>query len=456
VEQLSGMDAAFLSFETASMPQHVLGVMVLDAAGTTFTNEGFRKVLEERLHLLPAFTRTLVQVPLHLDHPYWVRDHHVVIDEHLFFDTCPAPGDLVALGELVGKIGSTLLDRSRPLWEIHVVDGLQDGRVTLVAKLHHATLYGAAGADMMANLLDLEPVPGPVEPAPEQPVEAHPSTVSLLARAGLHTLRRPAVAVQSAVGGVRKIGALGSFAVRAVTGLTPPRSLLNGQLTPARQAAFTTLDLAQLKAVKTAHGVKVNDVVLAAVAEAVRAYLLARGDLPTKPLVATVPMNIGVGQAAGTNKIANLYVPLPVLTADPVERLHQIAAASRDQKDLTEALGPEALSEIAELVPPLLVKGGASAFDRLRLQKLLPPLLSMVVSNMQGPPIPLYCNGARVDAVYPMGPLIPSSGLNITVLSNMGSMDVGVLCCPDLVPDVWELVRAMPKAVQTLLDRAPA
>ena len=456
MEQLAGMDAAFLSFETASMPQHVLGVMVLDPAGSSFTREGFRKVLEERLHLLPAFTRTLVQVPLHLDHPYWVHEHDVVIDEHLFFDTCPAPGDLVALGELVGRIGSTLLDRSRPLWEIHVVDGLEGGLVALVAKLHHATLYGAAGADMMANLLDLEPTPGAVEPPPEREVEPHPSAVSLLARAGFHTLRRPAVAVQSAVGGVRRVGALGSLALRAVTGVTPPRSLLNGQLTPARQAAFATLDLEQLKAVKNAYGVKVNDVVLAAVADAVRSYLLARGDLPSRPLVATVPMNVGAGQAAGTNKIANLLVPLPVLTVDPVERLHQIAAASKDQKDLTEALGPEALSQVAELVPPLLVRGGASAFDRLRLQKLLPPFLSLVVSNMQGPPIPLYCAGARVTAVYPMGPLIPTSGINVTVLSNMGSMDVGVLCCPDLVPDVWDIVRALPKAVQALLDRAPA
>jgi diacylglycerol O-acyltransferase len=166
-------------------------------------------------------------------------------------------------------------------------------------------------------------------------------------------------------------------------------------------------------------------------------------------------MNLGAGQAAGTNKIANLLVPLPVLTVDPVDRLHQISVASQDQKDASESLGPEALSQMIAFVPPLFIKGGASVFDKLRLQKLLPPLLSLVVSNMQGPPIPLFCAGARVTAVYPMGPLIPSSGLNLTVLSNMGKMDVGLLCCPDLVPDVWEIVDALPRAVQTLLDRAP-
>ena len=453
MQQLAAMDASFLYFETASMPQHVLGVMVLDAEGSGFTKEGFRKVLEERLHLLPAFSRTLVEVPLHLDHPYWVHEHDVVLDEHLFFDTCDAPGDLRALGDLVGEIGTTLLDRSRPLWEIHVVDGLEGGQVALVAKLHHATLYGAAGADMMANLLDLEPTIGVVEPAAEEPVEPHPSLVSLLTKAGVHGLRRPAVAVQGVLGAAKRVGSLPGAAMASVR--TPPRSLINGQLTPARQAAFATLDLEQLKAVKNAYGVKLNDVVLAAVTHSLRSYLLARGDLPKKALVATVPMNLGAGQAAGTNKIANLLVPLPVLTADPVDRLRQVAAASQDQKDASESLGPEALSQMIALVPPLLIKGGASVFDRLRLQKLMPPLLSLVVSNMQGPPIPLYCAGAQVTAVYPMGPLIPSSGLNLTVLSNMGKMDVGLLCCPDLVPDVWEIVQALPRAVQTLLDLAP-
>jgi WS/DGAT/MGAT family acyltransferase len=321
--------------------------------------------------------------------------------------------------------------------------------VALVAKLHHATLYGAAGADMMANLLDLEPTIGVVDAPAEQPVEAHPSLVSLLGKAGVHGLRRPAVAVQRVLDGVRRIGTIPGAAMQSVR--TPPRSLINGQLTPARQAAFAQLDLEQLKAVKNAYGVKVNDVVLAAVTDAMRTYLLARGGLPKKPLVATVPMNLGAGQAAGTNKIANLLVPLPVLTEDPVERLREVAAASQDQKDATESLGPEALSQFIGLVPPLLIKGGASVFERLRLQKLLPPLLSLVVSNMQGPPIPLFCAGAQVTAVYPMGPLIPSSGINLTVLSNMGKMDVGLLCCPDLVPDVWDIVDALPAAVERLL-----
>jgi hypothetical protein len=162
-------------------------------------------------------------------------------------------------------------------------------------------------------------------------------------------------------------------------------------------------------------------------------------------------MNLWAGQAACTNKMANVLVPLPVLTEDPVEQLKQVAAASQGQKEATESLGPEALSHVIALVPPLLIRSGASLFDRLRLQRLMPPLLSLVVSNMQGPPNPLYSAGAQVSAVYPMGPLIPTSGINITVLSNMGKMDVGILSCPDLVPDVWDIAEALPAAVRRLL-----
>jgi diacylglycerol O-acyltransferase len=461
VEQLAAMDASFLYFETPTMPQHVLGVMLFDVEGShgRFTVERFREVLEERIHLLPAFERTLVQVPLHLDHPYWVRDHDVDIDQHLHRTTCPAPGDLEALGRLVGEIGSTPLDRDRPLWEIHVVEGLQGGQVALVAKIHHASMYGAAGADMMAHLLDLEPDSGPVAAAVREAEEPAPSAVSLLLKAGVHSVQRPSLAVQALAGGVRRVGKVGGMVAGAVRTRvlpsTPPRSVLNGRLTAARQAAFTKVSMEDLKAVKNAYGTKLNDVVLAAVTEALREYMLKRDALPSRPLSAAVPMNLGAGATEGTNKLTTLFVSLPVLTEDPVDRLREVAAASAGSKDTSDALGPEALNQVTEFVPPLLVKGGSKLYDGLGLSRLHPPLLSLVVSNVQGPPIPLYCAGAQVRAVYPFGPLLPGAGLNITVLSNMGTLDVGLLCCPDLVDDVWEIADAIPAAVATLLARAP-
>jgi WS/DGAT/MGAT family acyltransferase len=463
MEQLSAMDASFLYIESPSMLQHVLGVMLFDAAGSEgrFSADRFRASLLERLHLMPAFSRRLVEVPLHLDHPYWVHDPDVDIDQHLHTTTCPAPGDLEALGRLVGDLGSVQLPRDRPLWELWLVDGLASGQVALVAKMHHSTIYGSAGADMMAHLLDLTPDGREVEAAPGTEVEEHPSGIGLLARAGLNTARRPALMAQTVVNGVRRVGQLGGLLATSVTSKAPvtlpfsaPRSLLNGPLTPARQAAFTSVDFADIKRVKDAYGTKVNDVVLAAVTDALRSYFLKRDALPSRALIASCPMNLGAGAVEGTNKLTAMMVPLPVLTADPVERLRAVAAATQNAKGFTDALGPEAVGEIAALMPALIIKTGSRLYDGLGLSRLHPPLQSLVVSNMPGPPIPLYCAGARVDAVFPLGPLLPGAGLNITVLSNMGSLDVGMLCCPDLVPEVWEIADAFPAAVATLLELA--
>jgi WS/DGAT/MGAT family acyltransferase len=462
MDQLSAMDASFLYVESPSMLQHVLGVMLLDAAGSEgrFSVERFKQGLLDRMHLMPAFSRRLVEVPLHLDHPYWVRDESVDIDGHLQTVTCPAPGDLEALGRLVGDIGSRQLPRDRPLWELWLVDGLASGQVALVAKMHHSTIYGSAGADMMAHLLDITPEAREVEPAPPPLVEGHPSSLGLLARAGANTARRPALVGQTLVNGARRATQMGGLVVRSVTSKAPvtlpfsaPKSLLNGPLTPARQAAFTSVDFADIKRVKDAFGTKVNDVVLAAVTEALRNYFVKRDALPSKALVASCPMNLGAGAIEGTNKLTAMMVPLPVLTADPVDRLRELAAATQHAKGFTDALGPEAVGEIAELMPALIIKTGSRLYDGLGLSRLHPPLQSLVVSNMPGPPIPLYCAGARVDAVFPLGPLLPGAGLNITVLSNMGKLDVGMLCCPDLVPDVWEIADAFPAAIATLLDR---
>jgi WS/DGAT/MGAT family acyltransferase len=447
------MDAAFLYIEAPSVPQHVLGVMLLDAAGSDgrYSTERFLRVVDERLHLMPAFTRRLAQVPLNLDHPYWVPQADIDLSQHIDTLTCPEPGDLRTLGRLVGELGSEPLPRDRPLWHMWLVDGLEGGHVAMVAKLHHSTLYGAAGADMMAQLLDLD--------AEDREVE--PSALSLLGRAALNGARRPVRGTRNLLSATRRVGAVGGQVARAVTSRAPvalpftaPRTPLNGRLTPRRQAAFTKVDFSHVQEIKNAFGTKVNDVVLAAVTSALRDYLIARDALPGRPLVASVPVNIGAGAVEGTDKISAIMVPLPVGTADPVDQLLEVAEATRESKGMTDALGPESVGDVAELLPPLLVVGGSKLYEGLGMSRLHPPVQSLVVSNMPGPPIPLYLAGARVAAVYPFGPLLPGSGLNITVLSNMGSLDVGLLGCPDLVPDLWHLADAFPVAIEQLLEAA--
>jgi diacylglycerol O-acyltransferase len=465
VEQLSAMDASFLYIEAPTMPQHVLGVMLLDAKGSdgAYSTERFMKVLDERVHLMPAFQRRIVEVPLHLDHPYWVHDHDVRIEDHVHTATLPAPGDLRALGKLVGNVGSQRLRRDRPLWELWLVDGLETGQVAMVAKMHHSTIYGSAGADMMAHLLDFGPEGRDVDPAPHVPVEPHPSTVGLLSKAAVNGARRPAKVVKGVAGSAAKMGGMAALMGRSVVTRAPvtlpfsaPRTLINGRLTEARETAFTKVDFEHIREIKDAFGTKVNDVVLAAVTSSLRDYLVARDALPKKPMVASVPVNLGAGSVAGTDKISAIMVPLPVQTADPVDQLLECGRLSLESKGFGEAMGLETVGEMAELVPPLLMVGGSKLYDGFGLSRLHPPLQSLVVSNMPGPPIPLFLAGARVDAVYPFGPLLPGSGLNITVLSNMGSLDVGLIACPDLVPDLWELAEGFPAAIAELLRRARA
>jgi diacylglycerol O-acyltransferase len=452
-EQLTGMDAAFLAMETAEMPMHVVGVLLLDpAGGADFSLDRLNDVIAERLHLMPPFCRRLVDVPLSLDKPYWHYDTDVALDEHLFASTLPAPGDLHVLGAIVGALAQERLDRSRPLWEMHIVDGLADGKVALVAKVHHSTLYGAAGAEFIAELLDLTPESPPAKPRPDVgEAPAPPGAAAIARRTAMAQVRRPlsigrllVSGGRNTVGTVRALG--GALNRRGRQALPPvaPRTPISGAPTPRRKAAFAALSLEEARAVKDAAGVKLNDVVLAVVATAVRRYLLARDALPKRPIVAGVPMNAGEGESAGTNTLATMLVALPVDPLDPRSLLAAVHDASTAAKEFTAAVGPTAVAELAEVTPPAALSFVTWLTRSLGLTTMQPTLTNLIVSNVMGPPIPLYLAGALVDAIYPLGPLLPGAGMNITVLSNLDRLDVGIMACPDLVDDVWELVESMP------------
>ncbi|HET7530315.1 MAG TPA: wax ester/triacylglycerol synthase family O-acyltransferase [Mycobacteriales bacterium] len=455
-EQLSGMDAAFLALETPEMPMHVVGVLLL-TPGEAFSRERVRSVVANRLHRMPPFCRTLVDVPLSLDKPYWHYDTAVDVNAHLVDVTLPAPGDLRALGRFVGDTTTARLDRSRPLWQLYVVDGLADGRWAIVAKVHHSTLYGAAGAEFIAELLDLTPDPGADPAPPATEAQPPPSRVDLLRRTTLAQLRRPLSAGRLVVTGVRNaggtVGALGGVLRRhGRRGLPPPapRTALSGSLSPTREAAFGALNLADARAVKDAAGVKLNDVVLAVVAMALRRYLEARDAVPGRAVVAGVPVNAGEGETSGTSMLSTMLVPLPVTDLGGRELLETVHGATVAAKEFTAAVGTSAIAELADVTPPAALSFVTWLTRSLGLTTVPPALANVVVSNVMGPPIPLYLAGATVDAIFPLGPLLPGAGMNITVLSNLDRLDVGVMACPDLVDDVWEVVDAMPACLDDL------
>lgn len=457
-EQLTGMDSAFLALETPELPMHVVGVLVLDpAGGTDFSVQRLRQVVADRLHLMPPFCRRLVDVPLSLDRPYWHYDTAVDLDEHVVEERLPT-GDMRSLGELVGTIASRPLDRKRPLWELHVVSGLEDDKVALVAKVHHSTLYGAAGAEFIAQLLDLSPEGSNIAAAPPStPAAPPPGRVDLLRRTALAQVRRPWSIGRLVVSGGRSaIGTVGSLTGlvrrrgRAALPALAPRTAISGPLTDAREAAFSALPLDHAKAIKEAGGVKLNDVVLAVVALALRRYLVARNAVPDRPLACGVPVNAGEGGSAGTNTLATMLVSLPVTDQPPQQLLAAVYDATVAAKEFIDVVGMSGLAELADVTPPAMLTMVSWLNRTFGLESVQPPLANVVVSNVMGPPIPLYLAGALVEAIYPLGPLLPGVGMNLTVLSNIDRLDVGVMACPDVVDDVWELVQLLPDALADL------
>ena len=457
-EQLTGMDAAFLALEAPELPMHVVGVLILDpAGGADFSVKRLRQVVADRLHLMPPFCRRLVDVPLSLDRPYWHYETDIDLDEHVVEERL-ASGDLHALGELVGTIASRPLDRTKPLWELHVVSGLDGGKVGLVAKVHHSTLYGAAGAEFIAQLLDLSPEGTDVAaPAPADGHSAPPGRLDLLRRTAMAQVRRPVSIGRLLLSGGR--GAVGT--VRSLTGVVrrhgrvalpalATRTAISGPLTESREGAFTALSLDDAKAVKDASGVKLNDVVLAVVALALRRYLFARDALPDRPLSCGVPVNAGEGGSAGTNTLATMLVSLPVADLKPDELIRTVHEATVAAKEFIDVVGMSAVADVADVTPPAMLSMVSWLNRTFGLESMQPPLANVVVSNVMGPPIPLYLAGALVEAIYPLGPLLPGVGMNITVLSNLDRLDVGVMACPDVVEDVWELVESLPAALADL------
>jgi diacylglycerol O-acyltransferase len=457
-EQLSGMDSAFLAMESAEAPMHVVGVLVLQpAAGRSFSMQRLHEVIADRVPLMPPFCRRLIDVPMALDKPYWHYDTSLDLTAHVFDAQLAAPGDLRALGDLVGEIASSRLDRSRPLWELHIVGGLTGDRVAIVAKVHHSTLYGAAGAEFIAELLDLTPEsPDRPEVVSEPPLPV-PTRRTMTGRAVMSQLRTPlsagrllARAGRASTPAARALSAAIGRHGRSALPPAAPKLPISGAPTARRSAAFGALSLERVREVKNANGVTLNELVLATVALALRRYLVDRDMLPDRPVVAGVPVNLGEGVSSGTNSLATMLVALPVDIDDAAELIQAVHAASVAAKEFTAAIGSTAIAELAEITVPAAMSIVTWLTRSLGLATLQPTLLNLVVSNVAGPPIPLYLAGAQVEAIYPMGPLLTGAGMNITVLSNLDRLDVGIMACPDLVEDPWSLAESLEICLEEL------
>jgi diacylglycerol O-acyltransferase / wax synthase len=471
MERLSGLDSAFLSFETPSMHLHVAIAAVIDPStmATPYSFDELKAFISRRLMRDSAFRRRVVAVPFHLNHPLWVEDPNLDLDYHIRRHVLPAPGGPRELTDLTGAIVGVPLDRARPLWEIHVVEGLHDGNVALIGKIHHAAVDGVSGAELFIHLFDLTPVP-PDEPAPsdgEEPVatapppERIPSDVEMVGHA-LWSQTRRVLSLPALLG--RTVRTASHLVGRhrdpeAVVGAVPlkaPRTPWSAAISPHRSVAFARVRFSDIKRVRAAFGVKVNDVVLALVSTALRQYLTDRSKLPTDPLVAMCPVSVRTEDEKGRpdNRVSAMFVHLRTDMSSVPERLQAIAHATKGAKADHSAVGAKFIQNWAEQAAPSTFVLATRLYSRLNLADRHPPIYNVVVSNVPGPDFPLYLDGAELVATYPMGPIMEGAGLNVTVLSYLDNVDFGFLAGAELVPDVWDMADVVDEAMAALLAAA--
>lgn len=455
MEQLAGIDAGFLYMETPTLHMHTIKIVVLEAPDYDF--ERTREALAERLGRRSPFRRRLVPIPFGLGHPLWVSDESFDLDQHVFRATCSPPGGLRELASVVSEVAGTQLDRRRPLWELHVVEGLADGQVAFVAKIHHCVADGVSALDLLLDLVrdappDDEAGLGRAEPAPSRA-----RLVAIALAEGWRRLRAlPGLLLRT----IRGLRSLRRYA-RGHTGEAPtpfhtPSTPFNASLTARRSFAVAQLSLSDVKHIKKHFGVTVNDVVLGICAGALRRLLDAAGGVPERPLLASIPISTRGPDAvrAYGNHVSNLITSLHTNLADPGERLQAISAGMRDAKARHEALGKDVFEGWVDYTPPRPYAASVRAWSALNVADHIRAPVNVIVSNVPGPRQPLTPDDARITALYSVGPILEGIGLNLTAWSYVDQLNIGVLACRDHDVDPWRVAACIEEATAELLSAA--
>jgi diacylglycerol O-acyltransferase len=458
-DRLSAVDASFLAQEKESAHMHVGAVVVFEGPPA-----GYEEVLEHvesRLHLVPRYRQKLAFPRFEMGRPMWIDDPNFNLEYHVRHAALPKPGSRDQLRALAARIFSQRLDRSKPLWETWLVQGLEDNRFGLISKTHHSMIDGVAGVDLASVLFDLSPVPSRVEPEPWTP-HTEPSDAELVADGVKGVVRRPFSLLGKAVDSVqhpsRTVSSVreSAEAIGEVVwaGLNPAPDVppLNTPIGPHRRLHNVRASLEDFKTVKRAFGGTVNDVVLAVVAGAMRRWLRSRGvRTEGMELRALVPMSIRTEaeMSSGGNRIAAMRGPLPVYVDDPVERLRVVREAMGGVKESKQALGAEVIAGLQDFAPPTLL----AQASRLNFSTRL---FNLIVTNVPGPQFPLYMLGRELEELIPVAFLPENHALAIAIMSYNGAVDFGLLADYDAMPDIDFVAHAIREALEELLDVARA
>ena len=463
-DRLSPLDVSFLYVEEPTTPMHVGSVAVFQAPEDGFDHDWLVALISERIAFVPRYRQRVREVPGHLANPVWVDDESFDIGYHVRRSALPRPGTDEQLFELVARVQSRQLDRNRPLWEMYLVEGLADDRFAIITKTHQAMVDGIGAVDIGQVILDTGPEPvrsrakraGVIDawrPDPE------PSRLELLAGAVSDTVRRPTAALDTVRGGLtemrstagRLAGAAGGLLAAGLTAARPaPISPLKVAIGGQRRFASVATDLDDYRRIRKAHGGSVNDVVLAAIAGALRAWMLTRGEsVSTHTTVrAMVPVSVQDDDGSGPagSRVSSYLVDLPVGEPSPVMRLHQVSYRMKAHKETGQAVGAESLVGLAGFAPPTLHALGARVASGLSKR-----WFNLVVTNVPGPQQPLYAGGARMLASYPVVPLAKTQAVSIGLTSYDGGVYYGINADRDAMSDVGVLAQCIVDAVAELL-----
>jgi diacylglycerol O-acyltransferase len=454
-ERLSGLDTSFLHLERSGAHMHVASTSIFK--GSPPTHEEFREHIASRLHLIPRFRQKLRFVPLNQSRPVWVDDPHLNLDYHVRRTALPAPGSDEQLRNLASRIFSQQLDRSKPLWELWLVEGLNDDRFAIIGKSHHALVDGVSGVDITTVLFDLDPEPsGTPDKAPPWIASPEPTDVQLLSEALKERMTSPREiyrGFRAALRGPRQVlKGLGDTSKIVTAGMSAPDTVFNVEIGPHRRFQMTQTDLGDLKRVKDAHGGTVNDVILSIVAGGIGKYLRARGhDTEGLELRAMVPVSVRAPEEHGAlgNRISAMMAPLPVWCEDPVERLHLMTAEMGDLKSSGQAVGAELLTKLTDFAPGTIVSQAARLQPAQRF-------FNLVVTNVPGPQFPLYVLGRKMESIFPMVPLARRQALCVGIMSYNGQVNFGLVGDYDAMADLDSFALDLEAATQEVIATAPA